>query len=384
MVTSSTPAAALPSPDANADRPVPPVDERPAWVVPCPDLDAGARLFEAAGFSLLAIGPADDPRWAVMGSGEGRYTTMLRLDASAHRAGHRHPFLEVDENDPLLRSAEDDPMSEFVAAGSGPIGLADTATTDPPTPTELGSGAAADWVVGRAGMRYRDLLPGRWGGQFIASHIHIPEGGPVPDYVHYHHVDFQLIFCHRGWVRVVYQDQGDPFVLNPGDAILQAPGLRHRVLEASDDLHVIEVSSPAEHATFVEHGLDLPNGFDPGRWYGGQRYVHHRAADVPWATVGTGIRRRSFDLESATGGRYAASVIELEAGEAARVELPVARSVDFELVAILDGALAVTDPTSGRQATFEAGAALGIDDHVTRTARPEQATRLLTVSRHRT
>ena len=32
---------------------------------------------------------------------------------------------------------------------------------------------------GRAGMLYRDLIPGRLGGRFIASHISIPEGGPV-------------------------------------------------------------------------------------------------------------------------------------------------------------------------------------------------------------
>ena len=40
---------------------------------------------------------------------------------------------------------------------------------------------AADWGVGRAGMRYRDLIPDRQGGVFIASPIHIADGGPVPD-----------------------------------------------------------------------------------------------------------------------------------------------------------------------------------------------------------
>jgi hypothetical protein len=42
------------------------------------------------------------------------------------------------------------------------------------------------WV--RAGMQYRDLIPGRLGGRFIASHIRIPDGGDVPDYVHYHRI----------------------------------------------------------------------------------------------------------------------------------------------------------------------------------------------------
>ena len=34
----------------------------------------------------------------------------------------------------------------------------------------------ASWTVGRAGMRYRDLVPSRLGGRVIASHIHIPNG----------------------------------------------------------------------------------------------------------------------------------------------------------------------------------------------------------------
>ncbi len=66
----------------------------------------------------------------------------------------------------------------------------------------------APWVIGRAGMQYRDLIPTRLGGAIIASHIRIPDGGPVPDMVHFHKVGFQLIFCVKGWVDVVYEDQG--------------------------------------------------------------------------------------------------------------------------------------------------------------------------------
>ena len=114
------------------------------------------------------------------------------------------------------------------------------------------------WQTGRAGMRYRDLIPGRQGGRFIASHIHIPDGGPVPDYVHYHQVRLQLIYCYKGWVKVVYEGQGEPFVMFPGDCVLQPPQIRHRVLESSPGLEVVEVSCPAEHPTLVEHELSLP------------------------------------------------------------------------------------------------------------------------------
>jgi hypothetical protein len=37
----------------------------------------------------------------------------------------------------------------------------------------------APFLRGRAGMDYRDLLPGRLGGRYIASHIRIASGGPV-------------------------------------------------------------------------------------------------------------------------------------------------------------------------------------------------------------
>jgi hypothetical protein len=69
------------------------------------------------------------------------------------------------------------------------------------------------WYVGRAGMRYRDLIPGRLGGRFIASHIRIPDGGETQDYVHYHKALFQMIYCRTGWARLVYEDQGPPFLL---------------------------------------------------------------------------------------------------------------------------------------------------------------------------
>ena len=81
----------------------------------------------------------------------------------------------------------------------------------------------APWIIGRAGMRYRDLIPSRLGGSIIASHIRIPDGGPVPDVVHYHTVGFQLIFCYRGWVDIVYEDQGGPIRLSGGDCLIQPP-----------------------------------------------------------------------------------------------------------------------------------------------------------------
>ena len=123
----------------------------------------------------------------------------------------------------------------------------------------------APWIIGRAGMHYRDLIPDRLGGSIIASHIRIPDGGPVPDMVHYHTVGFQLIFCYRGWVDLVYEDQGDPFRLHAGNCVIQPPEIRHRVLYASDNIEVIEIGVPAEHVTTIDHEMELPERSGPAR-----------------------------------------------------------------------------------------------------------------------
>jgi quercetin dioxygenase-like cupin family protein len=146
---------------------------------------------------------------------------------------------------------------------------------------------------GRAGMLYRDLIPGRLGGRYIASHITIPEGGPVSDWVHYHKVALQLIAVRRGWVRAVYQDAGEPFVMREGDLVVQPPGIRHRVLESSPGLEVVEVTSPAVHATYADHNLELPNGSNPGRIYGGQYFLRHVAAETPWTSADEGLAQET-------------------------------------------------------------------------------------------
>jgi mannose-6-phosphate isomerase-like protein (cupin superfamily) len=156
--------------------------------------------------------------------------------------------------------------------------------------------------VGRAGMTYRDLLPDRLGGRFIASHITIAGGGPVADYVHHHQVRFQVIHCVRGWVKVVYEDQGPAFVMDVGDTVLQPPHIRHRVLESSPGLEVLEVTAPAEHPTLVEHDITLPTPMRrPDRDFDGQRFVRHRLSEAVWAPW------RGEDFEAADTGIGAAT-----------------------------------------------------------------------------
>ena len=161
-----------------------------------------------------------------------------------------------------------------------------------------------DWTIGRAGMEYRDLIPGRLGGKVIASHIRLTTGGEVPDYVHYHKVDFQMIYCKFGRIKVVYEDQGPPFWLETGDCVLQPPEIRHRVLECTAGAEVIEVSMPAEHETWVEHDIKLPTAeLKPDRDIGGQRFVRSIAADAEWQpSEFRGFEARDSGINAATSG----------------------------------------------------------------------------------
>ncbi|HET8749957.1 MAG TPA: cupin domain-containing protein [Sphingomicrobium sp.] len=226
----------------------------------CADFDRAIDDLKREGFRLDVIYPADEPYSAVLSRGGERVRVTSRPDAS------------------LIPSRLPPFVPEFVLTRA--------------------EGAP---VQGRAGMLYRDLIPSRLGGRYIASHIAIPDGGPVADWVHYHRIALQLIYVARGWVRVVYEDQGDPFVMNPGDFVLQPPEIRHRVLESSPGLEVVEVTAPALHETFADHEMQLPNGLDVARTFGRQRFLRHMAERTPWTPFGGGEAQESA-LEEATGG----------------------------------------------------------------------------------
>jgi mannose-6-phosphate isomerase-like protein (cupin superfamily) len=276
------------------------------FVLPCDDLDPTLAFFvDRLGFRLDAIFPADDPSVAML-SGHG---VTVRLDGSINGSAGRIRLMCDDDGSVGTIVAPNGTVIEIVPA--------DPPIVVPPVVEELVVNRLHDgarWIVGRAGMRYRDLIPGRLGGSFIASHIHIPDAGPVPDYVHFHRVRFQMIFCVNGWVRLVYEDQGEPFVLEAGDCVLQPPRIRHRVLECSADLEVVEIGSPAEHETIVEHTIELPTSeLLPDRDFAGQRFTRHQSSRATWqAWHRSGFEQRDLGIGEATGGLAGARVVRPE------------------------------------------------------------------------
>ncbi|MEM8708053.1 MAG: cupin domain-containing protein [Actinomycetota bacterium] len=277
-------------------------------VIPVDDLGAAIERFEAEGYRLVTISPADDPRVADLDGPE----RNVRLDVTATEAA--------------VITVEPQPL------------------TIPELAPELVISRAADAEhgTGRAGMQYRDLIPSRLGGRFIASHIAIHDGGPVPDYVHHHAIRFQLIFCNAGWVKVVYEDQGEPFVMHPGDCVIQPPHIRHRVLESSDELEVVEIGCPAEHDTHRDHELELPNATgDPTRRWGDQRFVRHVDGDhdwEPWRQAGW--IAQPFGIAAATDGLAEGRLVKPQGDAGAEL---VAHDGEFEFLFVRSGDVVFVD-----------------------------------------
>ncbi len=290
-------------------------------------------LIDQLGFRLDMIMPADAPRIALL-SGHG---IQLRLE---QRSDETNPPSTITLRLPHAMK----PRCESIAEIPNPIAIvfddspsADVSVAPVAQPIIVRSSEDARWIVGRAGMQYRDLIPGRLQGSIIASHIRILEGGPVNDYVHYHKVGVQLIYCRRGWVRVVYEDQGEPFVMQAGDCVLQPPTIRHRVLESSAGLEVIELGTPAEHETWRDHDLTLPtSSINPLRSFDGQRFVRHVAAEADWLYMADGVSCRDTGIGAATQNLAGARVLKL----AGAPNKPITHSTKtdaFRFVFVLEG-----------------------------------------------
>jgi quercetin dioxygenase-like cupin family protein/catechol 2,3-dioxygenase-like lactoylglutathione lyase family enzyme len=343
--------------------------------LPSSDLRADLAFYvDRLGFRLDTIFPADDPAVAVL-SGFG---VRLRIDRASRVAPGRIRLTcagaALAEGVAREMVAPNGVVIELVAAGR--------AVHTPATQHAFVVRRLQDntpWVIGRAGMQYRDLIPGRLGGSIIASHIRIPDAGPVPDMVHYHSIGFQLIFCYRGWVRLVYEDQGPPFVLRAGDCLIQPPEIRHRVLESSAQLEVIEVGVPAEHLTTIDHEMELPTAtLAPNRDFGGQRFCRHERSSAtwgPWRIAGF----EAFDtgIGDATGGVASVQVARPRGSPAPVV---TSHSSDILFTFVLSGSVTISGAHQGAHA-LSAGDAFVVPPHLqTSLLEPSPDLELLEVS----
>jgi len=295
-------------------------------VLPCGEMDETLTFFSnELGFQLESIYPADNP-----------------IDAVIYGFGLR------------IRLKKDDTISSGVITITGKT----TGNLIAPNGTEIRFKHSGDsyflpkgnqslqisklnepkWEIGRAGMEYRNLISDRYGGRFIASHIRIQKAGPVPDYVHYHKIRFQMIYCYKGWGKVVYEDQGDPFTFTEGDCFLQPPEIRHRVLENSDQFEVIEITSPASHMTCTDPNLELPNSnIEPTQIFNGQTFIIHKAENANWEDWrNPGFIMRDIGIAEATHDLAQVQVVKSSGNKTSFTEK---HETEFHFIFLLNGSM---------------------------------------------
>jgi quercetin dioxygenase-like cupin family protein len=108
----------------------------------------------------------------------------------------------------------------------------------------------------RAFFEYRQLgIAEATQGKFGAHVIRAVPGRHSEAQWHTHDLDFQMVYVTRGWVVFEYEGQGE-VILRAGSCALQPPGIRHREVSHSDDLELIEITSPAE---FETAGAEAPD-----------------------------------------------------------------------------------------------------------------------------
>jgi quercetin dioxygenase-like cupin family protein len=105
---------------------------------------------------------------------------------------------------------------------------------------------------------YRDLgLADATNGDFHAHIIkakHL-EGGH--NGLHRHAIDLQFLMVLKGWVSFRYVDQG-VVRYEQGDAVTVPGNTLHELLDYSDDLELLELTSPAVYKTAREDGSEMP------------------------------------------------------------------------------------------------------------------------------
>ncbi|MCC8968498.1 cupin domain-containing protein [Bradyrhizobium sp. Pear76] len=103
----------------------------------------------------------------------------------------------------------------------------------------------------RTYARYRDLGIAAASHGLAQAHVIRLQGPCNPEEVsklHFHDVDFQMVYVLKGWVKTYMEGEGET-LMKEGSAWTQPPRIRHMILDYSDDVELLEVILPAEFKT---------------------------------------------------------------------------------------------------------------------------------------
>ena len=103
----------------------------------------------------------------------------------------------------------------------------------------------------RAYAHYRDLGIAAASNGLAQAHVIRLIGPCNPQEVsklHFHDVDFQMVYVLKGWVKTYMEGQGET-LMEQGSSWTQPPKIKHMILDYSDDVELLEVILPAEFKT---------------------------------------------------------------------------------------------------------------------------------------
>jgi hypothetical protein len=103
----------------------------------------------------------------------------------------------------------------------------------------------------RAYAHYRDLGIAEASHGLAQAHVVRLIGPCNPAEVsklHFHDVEFQMVYVLKGWVKTYMEGQGET-LMKEGSAWTQPPRIKHLIMDYSDDVELLEVILPAEFKT---------------------------------------------------------------------------------------------------------------------------------------
>jgi hypothetical protein len=103
----------------------------------------------------------------------------------------------------------------------------------------------------RAYAHYRDLGIAEASHGLAQAHVIRLIGPCNPAEVsklHFHDVEFQMVYVLKGWVKTYMEGQGET-LMQQGSAWTQPPRIKHLIMDYSDDVELLEVILPAEFRT---------------------------------------------------------------------------------------------------------------------------------------
>src|SRR4051794_23369985 len=103
----------------------------------------------------------------------------------------------------------------------------------------------------RTYAKYRDLGIADATHGLAQAHVIRLQGPCNPAEVsklHYHDVEFQMVYVLKGWVKTYMEGQGET-LMKEGSAWTQPPRIKHLIMDYSDDVELLEVILPAEFKT---------------------------------------------------------------------------------------------------------------------------------------